>query len=103
MKIHERQRIEEMIQRESKVVKGVVSRRSDDVHGLGFGNVKTGFVNTKKLTFLQRASSVDRSEQLRVDSPLLDRRGRELRVTFAETDDNNRSSSHLSSSPAHSP
>merc|ERR1712123_173531 len=56
----ERQRLEQMIYQESKVVKGQVSKRADDVHGLGWGNVTTGFVSRKKLGFLQRSDSVER-------------------------------------------
>merc|ERR1712218_654647 len=55
-KILERQRLEMMISQESKMTAGQVSKRADDVHGLGWGNVTTGFVNRKKLGFLQRAS-----------------------------------------------
>merc|ERR1712200_287856 len=55
-KILERQRLEMMILQESKMTAGQVSKRADDVHGLGWGNVTTGFVNRKKLGFLQRAS-----------------------------------------------
>merc|ERR1711981_1350601 len=54
-KILERQRLEMMISQESKMTTGQVSKRADDVHGLGWGNVTTGFVNRKKLGFLQRA------------------------------------------------
>merc|ERR1719357_1764818 len=55
-KILERQRLEMMISQVSKVTSGQVSKRADDVHGLGWGNVTTGFVNRKKLGFLQRAT-----------------------------------------------
>merc|ERR1719460_342860 len=55
-KILERQRLEMMISQESKMTAGQVSKRADDVHGLGWGNVTTGFVNRKKLGFLQRAA-----------------------------------------------
>merc|ERR1719347_1175330 len=56
----ERRRLEQQIYQESKTVTGQVSKRSDDVHGLGWGHVTTGFVSRKKLGFLQRAGSVDR-------------------------------------------
>lgn len=56
MKLQERQRLEMMISQESKVVTGQVAKRSDDVHGLGWGNVTTGFVSRKKLGFLQRGT-----------------------------------------------
>merc|ERR1712111_248911 len=64
----ERQRLEQMIIQESKVVSGQVGKRSDDVSGLGWGNVKTGFVSKKKLGFLQREMSVDRDSE--TGSPL---------------------------------
>merc|ERR1719228_2367220 len=60
-KLLERQRLEMMISQESKVAKGQVAKRSDDVHGLGWGNVTTGFVSRKKLGFLQHAASVERT------------------------------------------
>lgn len=90
MKRLERLRLEEMIMQDSKACnKGFVTRRSDDVHGQGFGNVRTGFVNTTKLSFLQRSSSVDRYDSrldFNVDSPASsDGRGRSQRVTFADT------------------
>jgi len=36
-----------------------VTRRSDDMHGQGFGQVKTGHVISTKISFLNRASSVE--------------------------------------------
>merc|ERR1712079_422909 len=56
----EKQRLEQMIIQESKVIAGQVAKRSDDVSGLGWGNVKTGFVSKKKLGFLQREISMER-------------------------------------------
>merc|ERR1719481_2229112 len=44
---------------EQNTAGGQVTRRSDDMHGLGFGQVKTGHVITKKISFLQRASSLE--------------------------------------------
>ena len=37
----------------------IITRRSDDVHGLGFGQVKTGHVMSRKMSFYQRGSSVE--------------------------------------------
>ena len=37
-----------------------VTRRSDDVHGQGFGQVKTGHVMTTKISFYNRAASTER-------------------------------------------
>ena len=37
-----------------------ISRRSDDVQGRGFGQVKTGHVMTTKISFYNRAASSDR-------------------------------------------
>merc|ERR1719357_1205177 len=80
----EKQRLEQMIYQESKVVKGQVSKRSDDVHGLGWGNVTTGFVSKKKLGFLQREMSMERDSNEGSPAPGgFGRRTRGLRVTFA--------------------
>merc|ERR1712029_1122281 len=75
----ERQRLEQMIIQESKVVSGQDGKRSDDVSGLGWGNVKTGFVSKKKLGFLQREISMEREAS---GSPVPGARARGLRVTF---------------------
>ena len=37
-----------------------VTRRSDDVYGHGFGQVKTGHVMTTKISFYNRAASVEK-------------------------------------------
>jgi len=37
-----------------------VTRRSDDVHGYGFGQVKTGHVMSTKISFFNKAASVER-------------------------------------------
>ena len=37
-----------------------IARRSDDVHGRGFGQVKTGHVMTTKISFYHRAASTER-------------------------------------------
>merc|ERR1712029_871490 len=79
LKRMERQRLEQMIIQESKVVSGQVSKRIDDVSGLGWGNVKTGFVSKKKLGFLQREMSMEREAS---GSPVPGARARGLRVTF---------------------
>jgi hypothetical protein len=77
-------------------VKGHVTRRSDDPHGQGFGNVKTGFVSSTKLSFLQRASSLDRD-----GSPVPSigsssgGRSKGLRVTWAESPGSSRPASNL--------
>merc|ERR1712025_176306 len=87
LKMLERQRLEQMIYQESKVVKsGQVAKRSDDVHGLGWGNVTTGFVSKKKLGFLQREMSMERDSNEGSPAPGgLGSRTRGLRVTFAES------------------
>merc|ERR1719510_2446625 len=89
----ERQRLEQMIIQESKVSSGHVSKRIDDVHGLGWGNVKTGFVSKKKLGFLQREMSVDRDSNS--SSPVGNGKGRGLRVTFADSPTGSRPASNL--------
>ena len=81
-------------------MKGQVTRRMDDPYGQGFGFVKTGYVSSQKLSFLQRASSVDRYD-LRADrgspAPSTDsgRGGKGLRVTWAESPLNSRPASNL--------
>merc|ERR1711872_756352 len=87
LKMLERQRLEQMINQESKVVKsGQVAKRSDDVHGLGWGNVTTGFVSKKKLGFLQREMSMERDSNEGSPAPGgFGSRTRGLRVTFAES------------------
>merc|ERR1739838_126319 len=82
----ERQRLEQMIYQESKVVKGQVSKRADDVRGLGWGNVTTGFVSRKKLGFLQREMSTERDSNEGSPAPGgFGNRARGLRVTFADS------------------
>merc|ERR1712227_358855 len=88
----ERQRLEQMIIQESKVVSGQVGKRSDDVSGLGWGNVKTGFVSKKKLGFLQREMSMEREAS---GSPVPGARARGLRVTFADSPNGSRPGSTL--------
>jgi hypothetical protein len=86
LRLLERQRLEQMIYQESKVVKGQVAKRSDDVHGLGWGNVTTGFVSKKKLGFLQREMSMDRDSNEGSPAPGgFGSRTRGLRVTFADS------------------
>lgn len=81
---------------ESRVVKGHVTRRSDDPHGQGFGNVKTGFVSSTKLSFLQQAVALDRDAS---PSPSLGSssggRTKGLRVTWAESPGSSRPASNL--------
>merc|ERR1719341_2599645 len=87
LKLLERQRLEQMIYQESKMVKsGQVSKRADDVHGLGWGNVTTGFVSKKKLGFLQRDISMERDSNEGSPAPgSFGSRTRGLRVTFADS------------------
>merc|ERR1712029_1001987 len=92
LKRMERQRLEQMIIQESKVVSGQVSKRIDDVSGLGWGNVKTGFVSKKKLGFLQREMSMEREAS---GSPVPGARARGLRVTFADSPNGSRPGSTL--------
>merc|ERR1712152_88540 len=88
----EKQRLEQMIIQESKVIAGQVAKRSDDVSGLGWGNVKTGFVSKKKLGFLQREMSMEREAS---GSPVPGARARGLRVTFADSPNGSRPGSTL--------
>merc|ERR1712176_185294 len=82
----EKQRLEQMIIQETKVISGQVAKRSDDVSGLGWGNVKTGF--------LQREMSVDRDSNN--GSPVPNGRARGHRVTFADSPNDSRPASTLS-------
>ena len=91
-KILERQRLEMMILQESKMTAGQVSKRADDVHGLGWGNVTTGFVNRKKLGFLQRASDSMERDWSAEASPAPSG-GR--RVTWADSSSGSRPDSRL--------
>merc|ERR1712055_762854 len=91
-KILERQRLEMMISQESKMTAGQVSKRADDVHGLGWGNVTTGFVNRKKLGFLQRASDSMERDRSAEASPAPSG-GR--RVTWADSSPGSRPDSRL--------
>merc|ERR1712098_450466 len=82
----ERQRLEMMVSQEANLAKGQVAKRSDDVHGLGWGNVTTGFVSRKKLGFLQREMSMERDSNEGSPAPGgFGSRTRGLRVTFAES------------------
>merc|ERR1719228_1961382 len=91
-KILERQRLEMMISQESKVTSGQVSKRADDVHGLGWGNVTTGFVNRKKLGFLQSATDSMERDWSAEASPAPSG-GR--RVTWADSSSGSRPDSRL--------
>ena len=62
------------------------------MHGLGWGNVKTGFVSKKKLGFLQREMSMEREGS---GSPVPGARARGLRVTFADSPNGSRPGSTL--------
>lgn len=91
-KIMERQRLEMIVAKEeSKLQSGMVSKRSDDVHGQGWGNVTTGFVSRTKLGFLQRAASMERDWSLE-GSPAPSG-GR--RVTWADSPGSSRPDSRL--------
>merc|ERR1712158_272546 len=92
-KILERQRLEMMISQESKMTAGQVSKRADDVHGLGWGNVTTGFVNRKKLGFLQRAADSMERDWSSEASPAPSATGR--RVTWADSSPGSRPDSRL--------
>merc|ERR1712083_215190 len=92
-KILERQRLEMMILQESKMTAGQVSKRADDVHGLGWGNVTTGFVNRKKLGFLQRAADSMERDWSSEASPAPSATGR--RVTWADSSPGSRPDSRL--------
>jgi len=81
-----------MISQESKVTSGQVSKRADDVHGLGWGNVTTGFVNRKKLGFLQRATDSMERDWSAEASPAPSA-GR--RVTWADSSSGSRPDSRL--------
>ena len=61
--------------------------------GLGWGNVKTGFVSKKKLGFLQREMSLERDSN--TSSPVPGGKGRGLRVTFADSPTGSRPGSNL--------
>ena len=63
------------------------------MHGLGWGNVKTGFVSKKKLGFLQREMSVERDSN--TSSPVPNGKSRGLRVTFADSPTSSRPPSNL--------
>merc|ERR1712158_17139 len=91
-KILERQRLKMMISQESKMTAGQVSKRADDVHGLGWGNVTTGFVNRKKLGFLQRATDSMERDWSAEASPAPSG-GR--RVTWADSSSGSRPDSRL--------
>merc|ERR1719427_319737 len=91
-KIMERQRLEMIVAKEeSKLQSGMVSKRSDEVHGQGLGNVTTGFVSRTKLGFLQRAASMERDWSLE-GSPAPSG-GR--RVTWADSPGSSRPDSRL--------
>jgi len=82
-----------MISQESKMTAGQVSKRADDVHGLGWGNVTTGFVNRKKLGFLQRAADSMERDWSSEASPAPSATGR--RVTWADSSPGSRPDSRL--------
>ena len=74
---------------------GLVTRRADDPFGQGFGNVKTGFVSSQKLSFLQRGGSVDRSDRGSPAPSNGSGRGKGLRVTWAESPNGSRPGSNM--------
>merc|ERR1712134_223307 len=89
------------VKKEAKAAaSGQVTRRADDPFGQGFGNVKTGYVSSQKLSFLQRAVSLERYDaqsEPKSCSPApsnsSERKG--LRVTWAESPQSSRPSSNL--------
>lgn len=101
MRKRERQKLEELVRKETKAAaSGQVTRRADDPFGHGFGNVKTGYVSSQKLSFLQRAVSLERYDahsEPKSCSPApsnsSERKG--LRVTWAESPQSSRPSSNL--------
>merc|ERR1740128_347531 len=90
----ERQRLEMMVAQESKMVSSQVAKRSDDVHGQGWGNVTTGFVNRTKLGFLQRAS-MDRDLMWEREGSAAPSSGSVRRVTWADSPASSRPDSRL--------
>merc|ERR1712115_496396 len=91
----ERQRLEMMVSQEANLAKGQVAKRSDDVHGLGWGNVTTGFVSRKKLGFLQRAASSERDWSVEGSPAPSDAKARGMRVTWADSPAGSRPDSRL--------
>jgi len=90
-RLQEKLQLESMIQREKESIKkGIVTRRTDDPYGQGFGFVKTGYVSSQKLSILQRAASVERS------SPTPSNNSKGLRVTWAESPGSSRPASKMS-------
>jgi hypothetical protein len=90
-RLQEKLQLESMIQREKEAIKkGIVTRRTDDPYGQGFGFVKTGYVSSQKLSILQRAASVERS------SPTPSNNSKGLRVTWAESPGSSRPASKMS-------
>jgi len=68
-----------------------IARRSDDVHGRGFGQVKTGHVMTTKISFYHRAASTERD--------LPETPGQRRRIVRFEGVDSSGSLSPVSSRP----
>merc|ERR1711890_210812 len=94
-KLLERQRLEMAVAQEANLAKGQVAKRSDDVHGLGWGNVTTGFVSRKKLGFLQRAVSSERDWSVEGSPAPSDSKARGMRVTWADSPAGSRPDSRL--------
>merc|ERR1711872_112487 len=84
-----------MVSQEANLAKGQVAKRSDDVHGLGWGNVTTGFVSRKKLGFLQRAASSERDWSVEGSPAPSDAKARGMRVTWADSPAGSRPDSRL--------
>merc|ERR1712192_64456 len=51
-----------------------VTRRADDLHGLGFGQVRTGSVLSRKISLLTRAGSLEPEVDFTTESPAPKRR-----------------------------
>merc|ERR1719285_162018 len=95
-KLQERLQLESMIQKEKEYIKkGIVTRRSDDPYGQGFGFVKTGYVSSQKLSILERAASVERTVSP-TWSTASSKGAKGLRVTWAESPGSSRPGSKMS-------
>merc|ERR1719245_2728728 len=57
-----RRREMETMQNVELTYRSPADQKPGDLHGFGFGNVRTGQVSTKKISFLTRSSSVERGD-----------------------------------------
>ena len=82
------QKREEILQQENerKVKEGLkaslakVSR--NEKTAIGFGNVKTGYVNNQKISLLTRASSAEPPARQPSESPAVDRKSKNVRYAL---------------------